>query len=178
MFTTKQQMIRPSPMSTPTAGTPSHHHRTSHHLDSLQTQFSDMPPPPDPRRPPPSRPMPKPNIMPTKSRISALSLRDRKSNGECSGGMATGGSFKRGGTTNHSTSLPVSASRPGIVPFVKKIHLCEICKVSCASIKTYKDHLEGQRHKKREALGKQEKQEPDPDGEGRVSFRWVGLCQL
>lgn len=39
-------------------------------------------------------------------------------------------------------------------------HLCEICKVSCASAQTHKDHLEGQRHRKRLAQIENEKKEP------------------
>ncbi|CAB3408200.1 unnamed protein product [Caenorhabditis bovis] len=33
-------------------------------------------------------------------------------------------------------------------------YYCEICKISCAGAITYKEHIEGQRHKKREALEK------------------------
>lgn len=31
------------------------------------------------------------------------------------------------------------------------MHYCEVCKISCAGPQTYKEHLEGQRHKKKEA---------------------------
>nr|CAG4638329.1 EOG090X037N [Cyclestheria hislopi] len=33
----------------------------------------------------------------------------------------------------------------------QQLHYCEVCKISCASPQTYKDHLEGQKHKKKEA---------------------------
>ena len=35
------------------------------------------------------------------------------------------------------------------------IHYCEVCKVSCAGPQTYKEHLEGQKHKKREIASMQ-----------------------
>nr|CAG4640720.1 EOG090X037N [Eulimnadia texana] len=36
----------------------------------------------------------------------------------------------------------------------QQLHYCETCKISCASAQTYKDHLEGQKHKKREAAAR------------------------
>ncbi|CCD73557.1 DZF domain-containing protein [Caenorhabditis elegans] len=36
-----------------------------------------------------------------------------------------------------------------------KQYYCEVCKISCAGGITYKEHLEGQRHKKKEAMAKQ-----------------------
>nr|CAG4649186.1 EOG090X037N [Scapholeberis mucronata] len=33
----------------------------------------------------------------------------------------------------------------------QQLHYCEVCKISCASPQTYKDHLDGQKHKKKEA---------------------------
>lgn len=39
-------------------------------------------------------------------------------------------------------------------PKVQQLHYCEICKISCAGPQTYKEHLDGQRHKKKEAAAK------------------------
>ncbi|XP_015781992.1 zinc finger RNA-binding protein isoform X3 [Tetranychus urticae] len=36
-------------------------------------------------------------------------------------------------------------------PKVQQLHYCEVCKISCAGPQTYKEHLDGQRHKKKEA---------------------------
>nr|CAG4647758.1 EOG090X037N [Moina brachiata] len=36
-------------------------------------------------------------------------------------------------------------------PSTQQLHYCEVCKISCASPQTYKDHLDGQKHKKKEA---------------------------
>lgn len=34
------------------------------------------------------------------------------------------------------------------------LHYCDVCKISCAGPQTYKEHLEGQKHKKKEAAQK------------------------
>lgn len=44
---------------------------------------------------------------------------------------------------------------PKAAPKPQQIHYCEVCKISCAGPQTYREHLEGQKHKKREALQKQ-----------------------
>lgn len=36
-------------------------------------------------------------------------------------------------------------------PKPQTLHYCEVCKISCAGPQTYREHLEGQKHKKREA---------------------------
>ena len=36
-------------------------------------------------------------------------------------------------------------------PKPQQLHYCEVCKISCAGPQTYKEHLEGQKHKKKEA---------------------------
>ena len=55
--------------------------------------------------------------------------------------------------------------KPGILPFKPRmkptpkpqpIHYCDVCKISCAGPQTYREHLEGQKHKKRELLLKQQ----------------------
>lgn len=40
-------------------------------------------------------------------------------------------------------------------PKPQPIHYCDVCKISCAGPQTYREHLEGQKHKKRELLLKQ-----------------------
>ncbi|XP_070543118.1 zinc finger RNA-binding protein-like isoform X2 [Ptychodera flava] len=39
-------------------------------------------------------------------------------------------------------------------PKQPQIHYCDICKISCAGPQTYREHLEGQKHKKKEAAAK------------------------
>jgi zinc finger RNA-binding protein len=45
-----------------------------------------------------------------------------------------------------------------VAPKPQQIHYCDVCKISCAGPQTYREHLEGQKHKKREALLKQQKE--------------------
>ncbi|BFZ01965.1 hypothetical protein BsWGS_05009 [Bradybaena similaris] len=39
-------------------------------------------------------------------------------------------------------------------PKAPQLHYCEVCKISCAGPQTYREHLEGQKHKKKEAAMK------------------------
>uniref|UniRef100_A0AAQ4QS92 Zinc finger RNA-binding protein n=1 Tax=Gasterosteus aculeatus aculeatus TaxID=481459 RepID=A0AAQ4QS92_GASAC len=41
--------------------------------------------------------------------------------------------------------------RPKGPPKQPQLHYCDICKISCAGPQTYREHLEGQKHKKKEA---------------------------
>ncbi|XP_043190869.1 zinc finger RNA-binding protein-like isoform X2 [Amphibalanus amphitrite] len=59
------------------------------------------------------------------------------------------------------------ASRPGVgaaigqkpklkqPPKPQQLHYCDVCKISCAGPQTYREHLEGQKHKKKESAQKQ-----------------------
>ncbi|XP_047662218.1 zinc finger RNA-binding protein 2 isoform X5 [Tachysurus fulvidraco] len=44
--------------------------------------------------------------------------------------------------------------KPKGPPKQPQLHYCDICKISCAGLQTYREHLEGQKHKKKEALQK------------------------
>ncbi|XP_044263086.1 zinc finger RNA-binding protein isoform X1 [Tribolium madens] len=61
----------------------------------------------------------------------------------------TGGwqGYKKGGlgAKNMRTKAP---------PKPQQLHYCDVCKISCAGPQTYREHLEGQKHKKREAATK------------------------
>ncbi|KAL3278474.1 hypothetical protein HHI36_013793 [Cryptolaemus montrouzieri] len=50
-----------------------------------------------------------------------------------------------GGIKNMRTKAP---------PKPQQLHYCDVCKISCAGPQTYREHLEGQKHKKREAATK------------------------
>lgn len=52
---------------------------------------------------------------------------------------------------------------------------CEICKISCAGQGTYKEHLDGKAHKKKEALSKGENVQSLP--RSKVSFR-CDVCNV
>ncbi|CAI6364574.1 unnamed protein product [Macrosiphum euphorbiae] len=45
-------------------------------------------------------------------------------------------------------------NRIGFASRSQEIHYCEVCRISCAGTQTYKEHLDGQKHKKREANSK------------------------
>ncbi|XP_037080189.1 zinc finger RNA-binding protein-like [Pollicipes pollicipes] len=59
------------------------------------------------------------------------------------------------------------AARPGVggaigqkpklkqPPKPQQLHYCDVCKISCAGPQTYREHLEGQKHKKKESAQKQ-----------------------
>ncbi|XP_053557153.1 zinc finger RNA-binding protein isoform X2 [Bombina bombina] len=49
------------------------------------------------------------------------------------------------------TQFPSKQLKPKQPPKPPQIHYCDVCKISCAGPQTYKEHLEGQKHKKKEA---------------------------
>lgn len=60
---------------------------------------------------------------------------------------------------------------------VQQVHYCDVCRISCAGPQTYREHLEGQKHKKREAL---QKASTDPQTTGtQATVRGSNLrCEL
>nr|XP_028569149.1 zinc finger RNA-binding protein-like isoform X1 [Podarcis muralis] len=72
---------------------------------------------------------------------------------------STGGSLWSDGGSSNSTSssyskkpqYPSKPLKPKGPPKQPQLHYCEICKISCAGPQTYREHLEGQKHKKKEA---------------------------
>jgi zinc finger RNA-binding protein len=44
--------------------------------------------------------------------------------------------------------------KPKGPPKAPQLHYCDVCKISCAGPQTYREHLEGQKHKKKEAAMK------------------------
>uniref|UniRef100_A0A182JQR3 DZF domain-containing protein n=1 Tax=Anopheles christyi TaxID=43041 RepID=A0A182JQR3_9DIPT len=75
-----------------------------------------------------------------------------------SGPVPAGGSWQnykspKGMQGHGHGSGPYKARKPAPKPLL--IHYCDVCKISCAGPQTYREHLEGQKHKKRELLLKQ-----------------------
>lgn len=62
------------------------------------------------------------------------------------------------------TSTTFKRQKPAPTNKVQQVHYCDVCRISCAGPQTYREHLEGQKHKKREALAKaaQEGQPANP----------------
>uniref|UniRef100_A0A8C8RR15 Zinc finger RNA-binding protein n=1 Tax=Pelusios castaneus TaxID=367368 RepID=A0A8C8RR15_9SAUR len=50
--------------------------------------------------------------------------------------------------------FPNKQLKPKGPPKQPQLHYCDICKISCAGPQTYREHLEGQKHKKKEAAQK------------------------
>ncbi|XP_035825593.1 zinc finger RNA-binding protein [Aplysia californica] len=53
--------------------------------------------------------------------------------------------LKKAGTGNQFKPKPKGP------PKAPQLHYCDVCKISCAGPQTYREHLEGQKHKKKEA---------------------------
>ncbi|XP_069483183.1 zinc finger RNA-binding protein isoform X2 [Ambystoma mexicanum] len=56
-----------------------------------------------------------------------------------------------GTTFTKKTPFQNKQLKPKQPPKPPQIHYCAVCKISCAGPQTYKEHLEGQKHKKKEA---------------------------
>uniref|UniRef100_A0AAY4DCZ0 Zinc finger RNA-binding protein n=1 Tax=Denticeps clupeoides TaxID=299321 RepID=A0AAY4DCZ0_9TELE len=60
--------------------------------------------------------------------------------------------------TNAGSNMPafhqIKVQKPKGPPKQPQLHYCDICKISCAGPQTYREHLEGQKHKKKEAAQK------------------------
>ncbi|XP_028980382.2 zinc finger RNA-binding protein isoform X3 [Esox lucius] len=61
--------------------------------------------------------------------------------------------------------------KPKQPPKPPQIHYCDVCKISCAGPQTYKEHLEGQKHKKKEAALKVSQSSTSGGGGGGGSAR-------
>ncbi|XP_014672239.1 PREDICTED: zinc finger RNA-binding protein-like isoform X2 [Priapulus caudatus] len=70
-----------------------------------------------------------------------------------------GGSAGAGTSGKFQSYKPQYGQNKGLgqaprVPKPQQMHYCEVCRISCAGPQTYKEHLEGQKHKKKEAAVK------------------------
>uniref|UniRef100_A0A2P2HZK8 Zinc finger RNA-binding protein-like n=2 Tax=Hirondellea gigas TaxID=1518452 RepID=A0A2P2HZK8_9CRUS len=68
--------------------------------------------------------------------------------GSGGGGGGGGGSSGGGGGGQFNKNHKKPPPRP------QQLHYCDVCKISCAGPLTYREHLEGQKHKKKEASAK------------------------
>ncbi|KAL4608036.1 zinc finger RNA-binding protein-like isoform X1 [Arapaima gigas] len=98
-------------------------------------------PPPQPPQPPPQQ-QPPPKLLTSSSWSNAGSTM-------ATAPTSTPASNAVGGYKKppfHQNKLP----RPKGPPKQPQLHYCDICKISCAGPQTYREHLEGQKHKKKE----------------------------
>ncbi|XP_006241095.1 zinc finger RNA-binding protein 2 isoform X1 [Rattus norvegicus] len=66
--------------------------------------------------------------------------------------------------------------KPKAGPRPPSMHYCEVCRVSCAGPQTYRDHLEGQKHRKKQAAQRTRTQ-PSGGPRGSQSLH-CGLCAV
>ncbi|CAH1971369.1 unnamed protein product [Acanthoscelides obtectus] len=59
-----------------------------------------------------------------------------------------------GGWQGYKKGIGAKNLRAKAPPKPQQLHYCDVCKISCAGPQTYREHLEGQKHKKREAATK------------------------
>ncbi|XP_061457919.1 zinc finger RNA-binding protein-like [Rhineura floridana] len=99
---------------------------------------------------------------------------------------AMGGSLWSGGSSSNSIgstygkkpqylSKPLKPKGP---PKQPQLHYCEICKISCAGPQTYREHLEGQKHKKKETALKAGSQAAGSGPRGVQTQLHCDLCDV
>ncbi|XP_047231572.1 zinc finger RNA-binding protein isoform X4 [Girardinichthys multiradiatus] len=94
-------------------------------------------------QPPPQQPQPpQPSIQPPPKQLTSSSWSTSGSNMVTT---STVNSYKK--PAFHQNKL----QRPKGPPKQSQLHYCDICKISCAGPQTYREHNEGQKHKKKEA---------------------------
>ncbi|KAK2907873.1 zinc finger RNA-binding protein isoform X1 [Channa argus] len=113
----------------------------SYYQPAQQTLNQPQPSPQQPQQPQP----PQPPIQPPPKQLTSSSWSNSGSN------MVTapaGNAYKK--QTFHQNKI----QKPKGPPKQPQLHYCDICKISCAGPQTYREHLEGQKHKKKEAAMK------------------------
>uniref|UniRef100_A0A915IKG5 DZF domain-containing protein n=1 Tax=Romanomermis culicivorax TaxID=13658 RepID=A0A915IKG5_ROMCU len=80
------------------------------------------------------------------------------------GGFGGRGSFARRGGGSAGTNYRSSG----------QVHYCEVCKISCGALQTYREHLEGRMHKKKEAMLKSG---PENPARSKSSF-YCEICEV
>ncbi|KAM8874713.1 zinc finger RNA-binding protein isoform 5-T5 [Spinachia spinachia] len=111
----------------------------SYYQPAQQTLTQPQPPPPPPQQ---QLQQPQPPIQPPPKQLTSSSWSNSGSN------MVTAlsvNAYKK--PMFHQSKL----QRPKGPPKQPQLHYCDICKISCAGPQTYREHLEGQKHKKKEA---------------------------
>lgn len=100
-------------------------------------------------QPPPQQPLqpqqPQHPLQPPHKQLTSSSWSNSGSNMVAA---PTGNTYKK--PTFHMNKL----QKPKGPPKQPQLHYCDICKISCAGPQTYREHLEGQKHKKKEAAAK------------------------
>ncbi|KAK3098799.1 hypothetical protein FSP39_023235 [Pinctada imbricata] len=72
----------------------------------------------------------------------------------------------------------IGKAKPKIPPKQPQLHYCDVCKISCAGPQTYREHLEGQKHKKKEAAMKSGSGSGSSSGRGSQNQLRCELCDV
>ncbi|KAM5308960.1 zinc finger RNA-binding protein 2 isoform 2-T2 [Glossophaga mutica] len=93
------------------------------------------------------------------------------------GASGNSSSASSAGSFTKKAPVPTGLLKPKDGPRQPPLHYCDLCKISCAGAQTYREHLEGQRHKKKEAA---EKTGIQPNGSpcGVRAQLHCGLCDV
>ncbi|XP_030289055.1 zinc finger RNA-binding protein isoform X5 [Sparus aurata] len=110
----------------------------SYYQPAQQTLTQPQPPPQQPQQ----QQQPQPPIQPPPKQLTSSSWSNSGSNMVTAPAVNT---YKK--PTFHQNKL----QKPKGPPKQPQLHYCDICKISCAGPQTYREHLEGQKHKKKEA---------------------------
>uniref|UniRef100_F7CHA4 Zinc finger RNA binding protein 2 n=1 Tax=Equus caballus TaxID=9796 RepID=F7CHA4_HORSE len=70
------------------------------------------------------------------------------------GGSGSGPGASPGGSFARKLLAPTKQLTPKGGPRQPPLHYCDVCRISCAGPQTYREHLEGQKHRKKEAAQK------------------------
>nr|XP_044990882.1 zinc finger RNA-binding protein 2 isoform X2 [Jaculus jaculus] len=79
--------------------------------------------------------------------------------------------------TIESPPFPSRVSKPKAGSRQPTLHYCEVCRVSCAGSQTYRDHLEGQKHRKKQAAQRSSAQSSS-SSRGLQAQLYCGLCAV
>ncbi|KAI0215023.1 hypothetical protein LSAT2_032971 [Lamellibrachia satsuma] len=82
------------------------------------------------------------------------------------------------GVTWQSKKVFTPKAKPKLPPKTPQLHYCEVCKISCAGPQTYREHLEGQKHKKKEVALKTGSTNPTATGRGVQTQLRCELCDV
>ncbi|XP_031599280.1 zinc finger RNA-binding protein isoform X4 [Oreochromis aureus] len=115
------------------ASTPTYYQPPQQTLSQPQPQPSQQPQQPQ---------QPQAPVQPPPKQLTSSSWSNSGSNMVTA---PTGNTYKK--PTFHQSKL----QKPKGPPKQPQLHYCDICKISCAGPQTYREHLEGQKHKKKEA---------------------------
>ncbi|XP_045686888.1 zinc finger RNA-binding protein 2 isoform X5 [Phyllostomus hastatus] len=93
------------------------------------------------------------------------------------GAPGNSSSVSSAGSFTKKALVPTGLPKPKDGPRQSPLHYCDLCKISCAGAQTYREHLEGQKHKKKEAA---EKTGIQPNGSpcGVRAQLHCGLCDV